>query len=123
MTNRLRELLSSLHPEQGTDPECRYDVLLKNYDAAARDLLIEVKPDGDRGSVRIAIGQLFDYRRGLPNRVGTDLATLTILRPPQGYVDLLLDLQISVLWFDSESCTKLKGEGKAWEPLSRASGS
>ena len=32
------------HSQAGTKANCRYDVLVKNYDANARDLLIEVKP-------------------------------------------------------------------------------
>jgi hypothetical protein len=120
MTNRVKDLFKSLNLKRGTDPECWYDVLVKNYDSADRDLLIEAKPDPDRGALRIAIGQLLDYRRALPHRIGTDLAILTISRPRQSYVDLLLDLQISVLWFNSEACTTLKGEGKAWQSVHRA---
>jgi hypothetical protein len=120
MTNRVKDLFKGLDLKQGTDPECRYDVLVKNYDSTGRDLLIETKPDPDRGAVRIAIGQLFDYRRALPHRIGTDLAILTISRPHPSYVDLLLDLQISVPWFNSEACSILKGEGKAWASVRKA---
>ncbi|MCE5311479.1 MAG: hypothetical protein LLG20_27910 [Acidobacteriales bacterium] len=120
MTNRIKDLFSGFTLMRGTDPECRYDVLVKNYDLAGRDLLIEAKPDPDRGSVRIAIGQLFDYRRSLPHRLGTDLAILTISKPPQNYADLLLDLQISLLWFTSQSCGSLKGAGKVWESVRKA---
>ena len=120
MTNRIKDLFQNFTLKRGTDPECRYDVLVKNYDSMGRDLLIEAKPDPERGAVRIAIGQLFDYRRTLPHRIGTDLAILTISRPHQSYVDLLLDLQISVLWFNSEACRTLKGEGKAWASVYKA---
>jgi hypothetical protein len=41
MTNRLRDLFKSLELKCGTDPECRYYVLVKNYDSTGRDLLIE----------------------------------------------------------------------------------
>ena len=82
--------------------------------------LIEVKPDPDMGSVRIAIGQLLDYRRFLPHRAGTDLALLTISRPQKTFLDLLFDLQISALWFDDGHCQKISGEGKAWEGLQAA---
>jgi hypothetical protein len=116
ITNALRLLFANPEPEQGNDPNCRYDALLKNYDQIGRDLLIEVKPDPDKGSLRIAIGQLFDYRRFLPHRPATDLAVLTIGPPDQSYKDLLADLQITCLWFDQD-CTKLDGEGKAWKAL------
>ena len=63
MTNGLKDLLSEFELKRGTDPNCRYDGLVKNYDSLGRDLLIEAKPDADdRGAIRIAIGQLFDYR-------------------------------------------------------------
>jgi hypothetical protein len=118
MTNRLKDLLKAFNLRRGTNSDCRYDALVKNYDSGGRDLLVEAKPDPDRGSIRIAIGQLFDYRRHLAHRLGTDLAILTISRPDQSYVDLLLDLQITILWFTSEACHTLDGEGKAWLPVS-----
>jgi len=118
MTNKLRQLLKSLKPKRGTAADCRYDVLLKNYDANGRDLLIEVKPDPDKGSLRIAIGQLFDYRRFLPKQAATDLAVLTISQPPTNYLDLLNELQITAIWFANDSLKKLDGQGRAWQPLS-----
>src|SRR5205823_7018374 len=92
-------------------------VLVQNYDGKGRDLLIEVKPDPHKGALRIAIGQLLDYRRFLPLRAGTDLAILTITPPDQSYIDLVLDLQISALWFHDETCRTLSGIGKTWQPL------
>jgi len=80
-------------------------------------LLIEVKPDPDKGSIRIGIGQLLDYRRFLPHRAGTDLAILTISRPSNDYIFLLQDLQITSLWFAGEDCLVLSGDGKAWKSL------
>jgi hypothetical protein len=117
MTNRIRELLANHKLYAGTDPDCRYDVLVTNYDCQGRDLLIEAKPDADKGSLRIAIGQLLDYRRFLPNPAATDLAILTILPPPGGYVELMQDLQITPLWFSDEGCQSLAGQGKIWSSL------
>ncbi len=118
MTNALNRIFGKEKLEQGKNRSCLFDVLFKNYDKNGRNLLIEVKPVPDKGSVRIAVGQLLDYRRFLPNRAGTDLALLTIARPPKMYVDLLLDLQITALWFADEACTILMGVGKAWQNLS-----
>ena len=42
---------------------------------------------------------------------------LTISRPSKSYCDLLLDLQISPIWFRNENCDSLEGAGKAWEAL------
>jgi hypothetical protein len=108
---------SAVCERQGDRQECRFDVLISNYDATGRDLLIEAKPYPDRGSLRIAIAQLLDYRRFLPHQVGTDLAVLTITRPPQEYMELLQDLQITVLWFEDTGCGALSGDGKAWKLL------
>jgi hypothetical protein len=116
ITNRLQELLG-LNLPPGNSANCRYDLLVANYDRTGRDLLIEAKPDPDMGSLRIAIGQLLDYRRFLPRQAVTDLAILTISRPSQDYVELLQDLQITPLWFPDERCQTLAGDGKAWESL------
>ncbi len=118
MTNAVRLILRAQGIEAGTDPNCRFDMNVVGYDGK-RDLLIEAKPDPDRGSIRIAVGQLLDYRRFLPHRAGTDMAFITITRPDQSYVEFLLDLQITVLWFEDESCTKLCGEGKAWDAVKK----
>lgn len=117
MTNRLQELLPGHKLDEGTSPDCRYDVLVTNYDGNGRDLLIEAKPDADKGSIRIAIGQLLDYRRFLPNQAATDLAVLTISFPSDSYLELMQDLQITALWFVSESCRTLAGDGKIWKAL------
>lgn len=105
---------------RGTHPNCSYDARIANYDGAGRDLLIEVKPDPDKGSLRIAIGQLLDYRRFLPHAAGTDLAIMTITKPSKPYLTLLHDLQITAVWFITEDCTSLTGEGKAWKELKAA---
>jgi len=117
MTSRLRVLLSELQLTQGKQLRCRYDVLAENYDAKGRDLLIEAKPDPDMGSIRIAIGQLLDYRRFLPRQAATDLALLTISQPSGSHLELLHDLQITALWFDDENCGALEGNGKAWKAV------
>ena len=118
MTNALTAIFAVLGPEQGRMSNNRYDVLLRNYDGTGRDLLIEIKPDPDKGSLRIAIGQLYDYRRFLNNSAGTDLAVLTICKPDQSYRDLLLvDRGITALWFEDENCQVLNGEGSAWHTL------
>src|ERR1035441_9592212 len=117
MTTRFKNLLPGMELTQGTSLDCRYDVLVTDYDGKDRDLLIEVKPDPDKGSIRIAIGQLLDYRRFLPKQAATDLAILTILRPSSTYTELMQELQITPLWFTEESCQTLAGEGKSWKSL------
>jgi len=121
MTNAFGQRFRALEPEQGQMSNNRYDVLIRGYDGGGRDLLVEAKPDPNKGSIRIAIGQLYDYRRFLKNRAATDLAVLTIGRPDQSYVDLLVsDRGITALWFENETCKNLSGEGRAWRDALRS---
>lgn len=103
MTNQLlscsRE--AGLDCAEGTDPDCRYDARVVNYDGKGRDLLIEAKADTAIQFCRMAIGQLFDYRRRLPTRALTDLAVLFPARPSRDACDLLTGLGMRVLWFSS----------------------
>jgi hypothetical protein len=116
MTNAFGQMFGALNPEQGQGSNNRYDVLIRGYGGAGRDLLVEAKPDPNKGSLRIAIGQLYDYRRFLRNRAATDLAVLTIGKPDKSYIDLLVaDRDITVLWFEDETCKRLNGEGSAWQ--------
>lgn len=117
MTKSLGEKLAGFSIQQGTSDNCRFDALIKNYNGNGRDLLIEAKPDPDRGSIRIAIGQLFDYKRFLTKPEKTDLALLTIRPPAQAYLDLLNSMQINALWFTGDTCESLTGVGPAWNVL------
>ena len=117
MTTGLKALLPRLQLMQGARQECRYDVLILDYDQTGRNLLIEAKPDPDAGSIRVALGQLFDYRRFLTHQVGTDLAILTIGRPAQDYIKLLQDLHVTPLWFLDDKCRVLAGKGHSWAAL------
>ena len=118
MTAALGRIFSRFNPTTETTPAGRCDAILKNYDGTSRDLLIEAKPDPDKGSIRIAIGQLFDYSRYRARQAATDLAVVTITRPAQDYVDLLIELGITALWFGNESCKQVNGgEGKAWSAI------
>jgi len=70
--------------------------------------------DPDRGSIRIAIGQLLDYRRFLKRSAASDLAVLTILPPSPSHIELLEELQITALWYTDEKCQRIGGAGPAW---------
>jgi hypothetical protein len=123
MTAALDRIFERLQPITETTPAGRSDCVLANYDGTSRDLLIEAKPDPDKGSLRIAIGQLFDYNRYRARQAATDLAVVTIAKPASHYLALLVDLGITALWFGSESCKKISGgEGKAWEAVAAAIG-
>ena len=61
-----------------------------------RNNLIEGKADASRPSIRMAIGQLMDYRRYAPD--GARLAVLTPHRPHRDLEDLLGTLEIASIW-------------------------
>jgi hypothetical protein len=61
-----------------------------------RNNLIEGKADASRPSIRMAIGQLMDYRRFAPP--GARLAVLTERRPRRDLEDLLGTLGIACIW-------------------------
>jgi len=121
MTAALDRIFTRFHPITETTPAGRCDCILTDYDGTSRDLLIEAKPDPDKGSMRIAIGQLFDYNRYRSRQAATDLALVTISHPAPDYIALLVDLGITALWFGNENCKKISGgEGKAWEAVAAA---
>lgn len=120
MTAALNRIFSSFNPATETSPAGRCDAIIKDYDGS-RDLLIEAKPDADKGSIRIAIGQLFDYARHRTRQPATDLVLLTIARPTSDYIDLLNDLDITAIWFGDETCKKIAGgQGKVWAAIADA---
>lgn len=67
------------------------------YDST-RGNLIEGKGDASRPSIRMAIGQLMDYRRFAP--AGAKLAVLTEVRPHSDLEALLTALGIACIWRD-----------------------
>lgn len=119
MTNALGGRLAHKELVTSTQEDCHCDVVIPDYDGARRDLLIEAKPDPDRYSLRTAIGQLFDYRWSMPREEHTDLAVLTITPPPERYLNLLEELEISAIWFTDEGCVGWDGRGKAWTAMDK----
>jgi hypothetical protein len=110
MTNRVRELCSKrLIARQGSSAECLFDVLIERYDESGRDLLIEVKSSLDRGSLRLAVGQLLDYRRGVARPDQTDLAVLLPSPPEPDAVAFLRDVGVRLLWFSDEKLSAIAG--------------
>ena len=117
MMERLKQILIGFQLTQGTNPDCRWDLLVERYEQTGRDLLLELKPDPEKAAIRIAIGQLFDYRRFVVHPAVTDIAVLTIGAPNKLYRQLLIELNVSCIWFKDEGCQALDGEGSAWEAL------
>lgn len=86
-----------------------YDILVLNYNDKGRDLLVEAKSAVNRPDIRLAIGQLYDYRRGLSKRPVTDLAVLLPSKPASDEFLFLEDVGIGVLWFTNKTISKLGG--------------
>lgn len=123
MTRAVGRIFSRFHPVTETTPAGRCDAVVKSYDGVSHDLLIEAKPYPDKGSIRIAIGQLFDYRRYRTRQAATDLAVLTINRPPASYLGLLVEHDITALWFGNDNCKRIAGgKGKAWSAIAECIG-
>lgn len=110
MTNRLTRLCNRarLKIYEGVEPY-RYDALVKNYDGNGKDLLIEAKNSTSRSQLRLAVGQLLDYRRGLRRRAVTDLAVLLPEKPSRDSLSFLADVGVHVLWFTDEKLTTIAG--------------
>lgn len=110
MTNRLTRLCKRAHLRifEGAEPY-RYDALVRNYDGSDKDLLIEVKNSSHRSQLRLAVGQLLDYRRGLRRRAVTDLAVLLPDKPSRDSLSFLTDVGVHVLWFADKNLKMIKG--------------
>lgn len=117
MMERLKQILNGFKLTQGKNPDCRWDLLVECYEETGRDLLLELKPDAEKAAIRIAIGQLLDYRRFVPRPAVTDIAVLTIGAPDKLYRQLLMELQVSSIWFSDEGCRAVNGEGPFWDAL------
>jgi hypothetical protein len=103
MTNGLRRYCEcrTLAVEEGSTQVCMFDALIRDFDGN-RNLLVEVKPDSEQATCRLAVGQLLDYRRQLPDRARTDLAVLFPQQPSAKAKAFLDDVAVRPLWFDEE---------------------
>jgi hypothetical protein len=104
---------------EGSKCDGMYDVLCVR-DAARPNLLIEVKSSDEMPNIRMAVGQLFDYRRRLPRndrykkhggrRLDIELAVLLPKEPHPAAKSLLRDLKIEALWFTNSKMDLLNRE-------------
>jgi len=111
MTNALRLLCSSakLEVTEGTNRQALFDALIHGYKMSERDLLIELKTSTAPEFCRLAVGQLLDYRRGLPRRAATDLCVLLPEEPPAGVKAFLRDVGVLAAWFTAD-LSAIKGD-------------
>lgn len=101
MTNALVGICKDLglDIEEGWDHMCFFDARILNYIDTGRHLLIEVKTETSPAFLRLAVGQLLDYRRHLTDRAATDLAVLMPRRPSEDMGRFLGDVRVKVMWF------------------------
>ena len=111
MTNALRGICrrANLQVEEGLDPSCRFDALIRHYEGDERHLLIELKTQASPPFTRMAVGQLLDYRRKLPDAAAIDLAALFPERPPKEARDFLGYVGVRTLWLSPER-TRIEGD-------------
>ncbi|MFC2084000.1 hypothetical protein ACFLS9_03000 [Bacteroidota bacterium] len=111
MTNILTKLCKRVGYEvlEGSDPY-KFDALIKNYDGKGKDLLIEAKSNCQRAHLRLAVGQLLDYRRGLKRRAVTDLAILLPEKPDKESLKFLYDVGIRIIWFNDSKLNSVKSD-------------
>ena len=112
MTNALRALAAQagLRVTESTDPAAKHDALVHNYDGRGRDLLVEVKSSTDRGVVRLAVGQLLDYRRSVERPAATDLLVLLPEAPDADTVEYLHAANVRCSWFSKDSRSAVAGD-------------
>lgn len=101
ITNALKTLCegAGLEVQEGIVGNALFDALVIDYDGT-RDLLIEAKSSTDRGVIRLAVGQLLDYRRNVPRPAATDLAVLLPMRPDDAMAEFLSSLGIKLVWIE-----------------------
>jgi hypothetical protein len=111
MTNALRAICedAGLTLEEGSEPVCLYDALIRSPTKKGCDLLVEVKTDGSPQMCRMAVGQLLDYSRLLGERDRLDLAVLFPSKPTNDARDFLASVSVKALWF-GDDMTVLKGD-------------
>ncbi len=93
---------------EGKDPY-NFDMLLEDIRRAKKPLLIEAKSSIRRSDLRLAIGQLLDYKRGFASVSGLDMAILLPRKPSKDDLQLLDSVDIDALWFMEKGCTSIAG--------------
>lgn len=113
MTNALHKLFSGKRDvRRGRRGGGDFDVLVRNYCDAGRDLLIEVKSLADLAAARLAVGQLFDYRRYVIDPATTDIAVLFPRKPSGRISKYLAYVPVKNLWFSDSRYDLIRGDWK-----------
>lgn len=102
MTNALLAICADAGLEivEGSEHTCLFDALVRDYAGTERHLMIEVKTDDAPPLCRMAVGQLFDYRRRHHDRAAIDLAVLLPKRPSREAKAFFGYVGVKALWLD-----------------------
>ena len=112
LTNQLLEWATEagLVVKEGNARQALYDALIFGSEAAAPQVLVEAKASCEIADARLAIGQLLDYLRHLPNSDETDLAILLPERPPHNVIDFIRHVDeliptrsVLAIWFGADA--------------------
>ena len=110
MTNSLQKICKNCNCQINEGPDSnKFDALITNYDGNGIDLLIEAKSSILRPHLRLAVGQLWDYRRGLGRHIATHLAVLLPQKPDFESLEFLNYIGIKTLWFTNKTLKKIEG--------------
>jgi len=101
LTNKFKENIKNYTLLEGCSKENMFDILVKNYDQK-NDLLIEVKSSIEIPDVRMAVGQLMDYRRQLEKFDKTHCAVLLPQEPTDHVINFLNSVNIGLLWYNND---------------------
>lgn len=109
MTNRMTAICRRLTYVvlEGKDP-FNYDMLIEDPSGDRQSVLVETKSSSDRADIRLAIGQLLDYRRAF-SRQRPELVILLPAKPQPDDIDLLSSVDIGVLWFQDRAHKSVSG--------------
>ena len=114
MIIRLKALLGSAC-EEGTNKQ-PWDAIVRSDGFKSADTLIEIKTEPTIGYARMAVGQLFDYRRSIENNKGLQMAVLFPKKPPANVQEYLEAINIQALWFTGKDLANVADRhGVLWK--------
>ncbi len=109
ITNKLIAALHHFTLIEGNEPNCRFDIMVTNYNGKNDDLMIEAKSSTEPAQIRMAVGQLFNYwfAQYGERKTNPHVAVLLPECPDDDTVRFLKWLDVGLLWLDGDHfCTQ-----------------
>jgi hypothetical protein len=101
---------------EGREP-FNYDALIQSTSGRGRTVLVEAKSSVARSHLRLAVGQLLDYRRGFSNGRPPALAVLLPGAPSADDAVFAKSVSIDIFWFSDKACKNISGTRQLWTLL------